>query len=105
MYAYDLLFISEFKEIRDLLKITEDYGLSHVMKFNPEKTELLIFNMKVKRSSWTKAFDKWKVDLFLGGSIVQVANSLRYLGSILRSELSNLEHIIKKKDAAYRAHF
>ncbi len=52
MYADDLLLMSETKEnVNDLLKIAESYGISHGMRFNPDKTELLVFNHNIKRST------------------------------------------------------
>jgi hypothetical protein len=52
MYADDLPLMSETKEnVNDLLKIAESYGLSHGMRFNPDKTELLVFNHNIKRST------------------------------------------------------
>lgn len=58
MYADDLLLMAEIKEeINDLLAIADKYGKDHGMRFNPDKTELLIFNHNVKRTAEAKRKD------------------------------------------------
>jgi hypothetical protein len=45
MYADDLIIITEMKEyMKDLLQVADNYGSTPGIKFNLDKTELMIFN-------------------------------------------------------------
>lgn len=49
MYADDLLIFGEIKVyVQKLLEIIDRYGIEHGMKFNPDKTELIVFNRDEK---------------------------------------------------------
>jgi hypothetical protein len=89
--------------MNSLLTITEKYGNAHSIKFNPEKTELMIFNHSIKRSGQVRRLDDWDGDLTLGGNKIKIVGSLRYLGSWLNDKLSAKEHIAKKRNAAFNA--
>jgi hypothetical protein len=104
MYAGDLLLISETKaNVNELLKITESYGLSHGMRFNPDKTELLVFNHNIKRTAAAQREDDWRGELQLNGRCIKSSSSIRYLGVFLSDNLKAKEHLKKRRSAMFLA--
>ncbi len=78
MYADDLLLMTETKKrMCDLLLVAENYGAKHGINFNPDKTELLIFNHMIKRTKEVKR--EWVGTLKLGGNEIKIISSFRYL--------------------------
>jgi len=105
MYADDLLLITETKtRMKKLLEVTETYGTNHGIKFNPDKTELLIFNHAIKRNLDSRRLDDWQGDLILSGHPINVVSSIRYLGSWLNDKLNAKDHIVKRRSTAYCAY-
>ena len=48
MYADDIMLLSNIKsDLNKLLKIVEEYGYNYGMKFNPEKTMIMVFSDKI----------------------------------------------------------
>ena len=104
MYADDLLLLAPRREETSIqLKVIEEYGIKNGMKFNPEKTELVIFNKFGKRKAGASFTDDWKGDLVLDDSIVKEVESFRYLGSYLSYNMKNKFHISKRRSAAFLA--
>ena len=104
MYADDLLLMATNKEETSIqLKIIEAYGKEHGIKFNPDKTELVVFNRFIKRKPGTVAVDNWNEELMLDGQVVKEVPSFRYLGSYLSYDLNNKTHITKRRSAAFLA--
>ena len=64
MYADDLMIMSELKiNVKKMLSIIELFGQTNGMKFNPEKTELIVFNFTVKRTLKVRMKDMWQEGL------------------------------------------
>ena len=75
------------------------------MRFNPEKTELLIFNHNVKRTAEAKREDDWRGNLVHSGSEVKMSNSIRLAtqsGVMLSDDLTAKEHLNKRRTALAR---
>ena len=87
--------------MNDLLKVADNYGPIHRIKFNPNETELMIFNYSIHRSSETKRLDDWKGEIMLSGNKTKLVSSMRYLGSWLNDKLTANTHIEKKCSAAF----
>ena len=104
MYADELLLISTTKRgISQQLKVIEKYGNNNGIKFNPDKTELMVFNEKVKRTRRSITRDDWNGELKLDDKIIKQSKSIKYLGTILSQDLKNKTHIKKRRAAAYAA--
>lgn len=104
MYADDLLLLGPYRiGLHKQLGTIEKYGSEHGIVFNPEKTELIIFNQKLKRERDERRRDEWQGNLSLGGIIIKQVNSIRYLGSYLSDNIRNKIHIDKKRSATYLA--
>jgi hypothetical protein len=103
-YADDLLLLATSREeTYTQLKTIEEFGKENGLKFNPDKTELILFNEFGKRKPGTSFTGDWKGDLVLDGLIVKEVESIRYMGSHLSYNLRNKCHILKKRSAAYLA--
>jgi len=104
MYADDLLIMSETRErVNGLLSIADKYGSAHGIKFNPDKTELIVFNHNVRRSASSINEDNWTGELTLSGSPLKVSSSIRYLGVMLSDNLSAKIHLKKRRAAMFAA--
>ena len=104
MYADDLMIMSELKiNVKKMLSIIELFGQTNGMKFNPEKTELIVFNFTVKRTLKVRMKDMWQEGLELGGCQIKQTNTIKYLGSILSDDLNNFAHINNRKTASFLA--
>lgn len=100
MYADDLLLVSPTKlGISKQIKVIEEYGQKHGIRYNPDKTEVCVFNNK---KSCTM-LDEWQEDLLLCGNKIKEVPKFKYLGVILSSDNTNKEHIKKRRTAAYTA--
>lgn len=101
MYADDLIILSNEKiGICRQITCIEQYGNENGLRFNPDKTELLIFNKNIKRNRTAVLHDEWQDEIFLNGKPVKEVKTMRYLGSYLSHDLSSGEHIRKKRTAA-----
>ena len=80
-----------------------EYGNQHGIKYNPEKTEFCFFNNKCKRTKSTAGSDLSTEEFMLDGQKMKQVSCFRYLGVHLMDDLSNEQHIIKRRTAAYTA--
>ncbi len=90
-------------EINGVHKIAESYGLSHGMRFNPDKTELLVFNHNIKWTAAAQREDDWRGELQLNGRCIKSSSSIRYLGVFLSDNLKAKEHLKKRRSAMFLA--
>ena len=51
MYADDILLLARsLEELQQAIHVCEKYGIEHEIKFNPEKTQFIVFGKKIKDS-------------------------------------------------------
>ena len=75
----------------------EEYGI----QFNPDKTTIVVFNLKVKRTVNEMRADVWQGPFILVGKTVEVVNSVKILSQIISNEHNDDEHISKRKKATH----
>lgn len=95
LYADDIILVSNsLINMKKMLKVVEQFGNSHEIKFNPLKSELLIINRKRKRE-----FNQYK--LTLNGAVINETKSIKYLGNYISSNLKNTTHLIQRRKLAF----
>ena len=88
-YADDILLIAKSEEeMSKALMIVSNFGLSHEIKYNPNKTGYLIFNGKSKEE---------KITLHLNKIMINRVYSTKYLGVELMDKMSSVNHLKKRK--------
>lgn len=103
-YADDLLIMSTTKVgLQAQLRLIEDYGKLNGIKYNPSKTELIVFNELKHRALSEHRADWNQANVMLDGDEIEQKRSIRYLGSIISDDLSNFEHISRSKRAGQSA--
>lgn len=94
LYADDILLCSTTRcGLQKLIKIVEEYGQSLEIKFNPSKTQMIIFNDNVKLNKTNRVTDAWQQKVKMYGEAIQEVDTLRYLGIELDKKLSGKKHI------------
>jgi len=92
LYADDILLISETKrDMQHLIDIVEEFGQLREIKFNPNKTNYIAINEYTNIRSAKYINDNRFIRM--GGEIIDVVSSLKYLGSYLSNNLLNKEHL------------
>jgi hypothetical protein len=80
-----------------MLKIVQDYGKEHEIKFNVNKTFLMLVDNQKKinnRRYHTKQINTIK--LKLDEQTIPQTNIIKYLGSLINNKLKNDNHIDQK---------
>jgi hypothetical protein len=89
MYADDIALMCESKSDMDkLLKALDQYGKNKEIKFNGNKTFLMVFNKKIKKLN-KKELEEEKIILKLDNESIAEVNEARYLGFILSTTKLN----------------
>jgi len=93
IYADDIALMCESKsDMEKLLKALDQYGKEKEIKFNGNKTFLMVFNKKVKKLN-KKEIEEGKIILKLDNEAIIEVNEARYLGFILSTIKFNYAHI------------
>ncbi|XP_022814444.1 uncharacterized protein LOC111348165 [Spodoptera litura] len=91
-YADDMVLLSpSIKGIRRLLAICEKYAREHNLVYNAKKTEMLIFR--------SGRGPRNVPPVWLGGQIVRIVESFRYLGHMLTSDMKDDADIDRQRRA------
>lgn len=100
-YADDILIMSNTKQgLQRQLKVIEQYGKMMGIKYNPDKTKLMIYNTKCKRSIRSQREDLWQDEVTLDGVRIQKVDTMRYLGMEINETNKNKSHIDKRRRLA-----
>ena len=101
-YADDILIMVTTKsDLQKQLSTIESYGKKFGIKFNPHKTELIIFNLNKKRNAHEIFLDSNQQEVLFDGKKIQISTTIKYLGSIINDDLSNHAHLSKRTRAAH----
>jgi len=76
-----------------MLDTATEFSKTHQVKFNPEKTNLVIYKSPNDNETNTT--------LLLCGEPIVVAESIKYLGVMVNNSFNNQEHIDKRIKLAY----
>ena len=96
MYADDIIIISENNTgLRQLLKICEKYGLEHEIKFNPKKTQYIVFGNDGSNADHIQ----------MCGETVQRVDKIKYLGVWIDTKLRNTIQLEARRIKANGAFF
>lgn len=94
LYADDIVLLSESKrDMNEMLNAITNYGKTKEIKFNGNKTNLLIFNKKNKKLTKSEIDDEIKIKLKLDGEEVVEVEQARYLGFMLDVNSMNKTHL------------
>jgi len=94
MYADDIILIAtSIKDAQTMLDTVTEFSKTHQVKFNPEKTNLVIY--KSPNDNETNTI------LLLCGEPIVIAESIKYLGVMVNNSFNNQEHIDKRTKLAY----
>lgn len=94
MYADDVILVSSsIKDAQAMLDVVINYSLTSQIKYNPSKTNMLVFSTKENAISQPK--------LYLCGEEIVVAKTIKYLGIMINNVLENTEHIQRRKTATH----
>lgn len=92
MYADDVILVAnDINEAQAMLNVVTEFSSTNQVKFNPDKTHLLVFN-KITNDEDV---------LYLCGERIVKSNSIKYLGVMVNSNFENIEHIEKRRKAVY----
>lgn len=89
IYADDVILVANStNDLNTLLKLTGEFGKTNEIKFNPNKTQYIIFDSKRIQKSYR--------NVYFNGEILSKVNNIKYLGNHLDTRLSNkhLDHRI-----------
>lgn len=101
VYADDVLLISTTKsDLQSQINTVESYGVENEIKYNPEKTTLMIFNEKVSRTVETKKLDTWQDDVKLNNIPIKRVKNMKYLGVEISDDDKNKQHLDKRNKSA-----
>jgi hypothetical protein len=85
MYADDVVIIATCpKEAQLMLDEVSKVSVTHEIKFNPDKTNLMIFSPKKE--------DK-NLSLLLCGQPIVRSESIKYLGTVITNNYNNMKHV------------
>jgi hypothetical protein len=94
LYADDIVLLSETKHgMNEMLNAITKYGKTKEIKFNGNKTNLLIFNKKNKKLTKSEIRDETNIKLKLDGEEVIEVEQARYLGFFLDVNSINKTHL------------
>jgi hypothetical protein len=97
-YADDITLMSTTKVgLQSQIDICSTYGKRYGIKFNPDKSILMIFNLDVQRSNSEILADFWQQDVQMDGNPIIRVYSVRILGYVLSCDLKNTMHMEKRK--------
>ena len=87
MYADDVVIMSPSSAgLQQLLRVCSDYGELFDIKFNPKKSVIMIMKTKEDRKATFPSF-------LLSDKVLNVVDKVRYLGHIIRDDLSDDDDI------------
>lgn len=99
LYADDVILLSNTAlDLQKMLDITSQFGLNHEIKFNVNKTNIIVFHNKRKysKSSINGLDSDDKIRFRLDGQLVPVVDKIRYLGTWIDKYLSNSYNISER---------
>ena len=92
LYADDIILIcNNAEDLEKLLNIATNYGIKNEIKFNPNKTQYVIFDDKKPTINEQIRF---------GGIQIEKITKIKYLGVHLDNKLNSLNHFQAKKKSA-----
>jgi hypothetical protein len=101
-YADDITLVADTaRGLQTQMDKCKAYGEEYGIQFNPDKTTIVVFNLKVKRTVNEMRADVWQGPFILCGKTVEVANSVKILGQIISNDHQDDEHISKRKKAMH----
>ncbi len=87
LYADDLVVMSPCSAgLQQLLRVCSDYGEQYDLKFNINKSVVMLVRAKEDRKAVFPSF-------YLAGQELSVVNKVKYLGHIIRSDLCDDDYI------------
>ncbi|RNA14504.1 RNA-directed DNA polymerase from mobile element jockey-like [Brachionus plicatilis] len=93
-FADNILILSHTKRgLQKQLEVVEKYGKEMGIKYNPNKTSLMICNKKCRRSKSNQLEDIWQEELILDGVQIQKVDSVKYLGVEIHDTNRNKTHL------------
>jgi len=106
LYADDLTLLALIKmEMQSMLDVVGEFGLDHEIKYNPDKSMLLICNENVKNQN-VRQFENdiyIEEDLKLIGEKIPQVYDLKYLGVRITAQNSPTKHMDERIEASARA--
>jgi hypothetical protein len=104
VYADDILLMSTTKKgLQEQINITQQFGETNEISYNPSKTILMVFNKKTTRTAQEMRSDSWQENVKLNGTNIEQVSQMKYLGVQISEDDKNVEHINKRKRAAFTA--
>jgi hypothetical protein len=101
-YADDITLVADTaRGLQTQMDKCKAYGEEYCIQFNPDKTTIVVFNLKVKRTVNEMRADVWQGPFILCGKTVEVVNSVKILGQIISNDHRDDEHISKRKKAMH----
>lgn len=102
LYADDIVLVSNTKEgLQKMLDVTQKYGNTVEVKYNPDKTVYMIFGQN-KLEKMLDMQNQTSNPTFDGIRITRV-ESMRYLGVIIEDSMKNIKHLTTRRNMAYNA--
>jgi hypothetical protein len=97
MYADDLAVFSPCKEsLTDLLKICENFGLSHDLLFNSKKSAIMIFkNCNLKRFADQQSY------FYINDNVIPIVDKFKYLGHYISNDLKDNSDLLRQCGMLY----
>jgi hypothetical protein len=96
LFADDIIILCKSKEdLNKALRICDDYGVKYEIKYNPDKTKYMIFGSKKQQQE--------ESNIVLSGKKLEKVSCIRYLGVMINSYLSNVDHLKERKHKLLKA--
>jgi len=92
-YMNKLLMLIMYNNAQAMLNIVTEFSKTHQIKFNPDKTCLLIYRATHDKDTNTT--------LLLCGETITLSSSIKYLGVMINDTANNKEHIEKRIKLAF----
>jgi hypothetical protein len=106
LYADDLALLSLLKmELQMMLDVVGEYGIDYEIKYNPDKSQLMICNKNVKRQNSEQHENDIYIeyDLKLLGEVIPEVSEVTYLGVKITSQNLTSNHLGERIESAARA--
>jgi hypothetical protein len=104
LYADDIILFANNKvEMQKMINIVESFGNGLEIKFNPKKTNFLEVNGKLRK--YQLANNVSQAPLRMNNQDIEQVDTMKYLGNILNSNLSNDDHLNNRIRLAAAAMF